>query len=328
MTNPAAPAGWRALRDPAVRDLGWLLASAPLLAATPDAPLAQPWPAGAATASDAWLAALDRQPEPLHQALAAARPTRLGRYAECLIGFFAAHAPGWRLVAAGLPLRSHGRTLGEYDFLVEAPDGARLHWELAVKCYLCAAPTGTAALADFVGPNLADRFDLKRRRLVEHQLRLTDHVAFGALGHAGPWRAQMLVKGWLFYRAERIATDAPARVLDPPALQAAHPRGFWITQDDWRASVEAVADGTDEAAAWRWIVLPRLAWLAPRRLEAAQADADGMPASAVLAHAQTGPTLVAALARDADGAWLECARGFIVPDAWPEQAAAFAVAAR
>jgi hypothetical protein len=36
----------------------------------------------------------------------------------------------------------------------------RLHWELAVKCYLHAG-RGPRNLADYVGPNLKDRFDLK-----------------------------------------------------------------------------------------------------------------------------------------------------------------------
>ncbi|WDD93752.1 DUF1853 family protein [Burkholderia sp. FERM BP-3421] len=320
--SAAAPAGWRTLRDPAVRDLGWLLESAPLFAATPDVPLAQPAaPSAGPAALGAWLAALDRQPDALHRALAHARPTRLGRYAEELIGFFAAHAPGWRLVAANLPLRSHGRTLGECDFLLETMDGARLHWELAVKCYLCAAEAGTAALADFVGPNLADRFDLKRRKLVEHQLRLTHLAAFAALGHAGPWQAQMLVKGWLFYRAARVGLASP--VNDPPVLHAGHPRGFWITHADWRASLQAEARDAS-----RWIVLPRLAWLAPRRIEAAQAEAEGMHASALLERVsgQAAPSLVAVLGPDAEGAWVERARGFIVPDAWPGQATAFAAA--
>ncbi len=138
----------------------------------------------------------------------AARPTRLGRYAETLLAFFAAQAPCWRLVAANLPVRVSGRTLGECDFLLVSPQGERLHWELAVKCYLCAATAGAAALSDYVGPNLADRFDLKYRRLVDHQLPLTEREEFAFTGQAGPWAASMFVKGWLFYRARRAAVGA------------------------------------------------------------------------------------------------------------------------
>ncbi|WP_323120744.1 DUF1853 family protein [Burkholderia alba] len=316
MSDAAASEVWRTLCDPAVRDLGWLLSSADLLAGSPGAPLARPWAASAEAAE--WLAELDRRPEPLRRMLAHANPTRLGRYAEYLLRYFATHAPALRLVAANLPLRSQGRTLGECDFLIETEQGERLHWELAVKCYLCAATSGAAVLGDFVGPTLVDRFDLKRIRLVEHQLRLTEREAFASLGHPGPWVAQMFVKGWLFYvTGDGVAID------DPPELNATHPRGFWVTHTAWPAMADAQAAGT------RWIVLPRLAWLAPRRVaEEAAASGPFAPLSAgelaerVKGH--PGPSLVAALTRQADGAWLETSRGFIVPDLWPERARAFA----
>ncbi|WP_438801375.1 DUF1853 family protein [Burkholderia pseudomallei] len=64
--------------------------------------------------------------------------------------------------------------------------GERLRWERAGTCYLCVATAGTASLDDFVGPNLADRFDLKRAKLVAHQLRLTARDEFASLGHAWP----------------------------------------------------------------------------------------------------------------------------------------------
>ncbi|AHE26649.1 DUF1853 family protein [Burkholderia pseudomallei] len=324
MSAAASPVPPVALRDAAVRDLAWLLSSASLLAPSAGAPLAQPWASVAdAARTAAWLAALDAQPAPLHDALAHARPVRLGRYAECLLGFFVGHAPSLRLVAANLPLRSNGRTLGECDFLIETARGERLHWELAVKCYLCVATAGTASLADFVGPNLADRFDLKRAKLIDHQLRLTTRDEFASLGHAGPWRAQMFVKGWLFYRADDGANAAGA-VADPPEIGADHPRGFWITREAWPKF--ALAAARRDVA---WIVLPRLAWLAPRAFD----DADvacgrcvPLASDAVLDEVarQSGPSLVAALARDASGGWRETARGFIAPDDWPRRASAFA----
>jgi hypothetical protein len=39
---------------------------------------------------------------------------------------------------------------------------------------------------------------------------------------------------------------------------------------------------------------------------------------------QSGPTMVAAFARDGAAHWRERARGFVVPDDWPERASAFA----
>lgn len=323
MTTGAAFAFADTLLDAAVRDLGWLLASPSLLTAAPGAPLAQPWPDAAGwSAVEAWLAALDAQPAPLHRALDGLRPVRLGRYAECLLEYFLSHGPSLRLVAANLPLRSNGKTLGEVDFLVDEPGGQRLHWELAVKCYLCAPVHGGASLADFVGPNLVDRFDRKRRRLLDHQLRLGDRDGFALLGYGAPSDAQMFIKGWLFY-----PYGAP---LPPVAAEIApdHPRGFWLTHAQWPAWAAAQPAGV------AWSVLPRLAWLAPRRA-ATGTGVEPEPLAAapelppVLTTRQslalTGiPALIATYEQGGDGAWRETARGFVVPDDWPARAQAFA----
>ncbi|HTR05733.1 MAG TPA: DUF1853 family protein [Paraburkholderia sp.] len=275
------------LADPAVRDLAWLLFSADLLRAQPPlAPLAQWWTnAQEAHAAHDWLVQLDHDPVHLHEALAAAPTNRLGRYAEILLGWFLANGPAARLVAQNVALRHAGRTLGECDFLVRVRTGECLHWELAVKCYLhVGSPDGQrASLAEYVGPNLRDRFDLKLAHLRDHQLRLTTREEFASLGYGGPWLAQMFVKGWLFYRAGEAAS---ARVEDAPELAADHGRGWWVTRSDWPAFAR-------QQAAGGWSVLPRLAWLAPRRLaggatpgdQGEDIAADRSAPSGVVAHA-------------------------------------------
>ena len=137
----------------------------------------------------------------------------------------------------------------------------------------------------------------------------------------------MFVKGWLFYRAGEAA---PARVEDAPELAADHGRGWWVTRSAWLAFAQREAPAG-------WSVLPRLAWLAPRKLAGAPG---GREESAVAASTAVAPpadpaTLVAALTRphdpllvaafEADGAggYREQSRGFIVPDDWPARAAAF-----
>ena len=320
------------LGDSAVRDLAWLLFSPPLVREQPPlGKLASPFETDAeAAAAESWLLALDRDAEPLRQALTAPRLTRLGRYAECLLAYFLEHGPAPRLIAANVALRRAGRTLGECDFLVESASGRRLHWELAVKCYLHAGGE-RESLAEYVGPNLLDRFDMKLARLIEHQLPLSARDEFALLGHAGPWEAQMFVKGWLFYRWEE---DGGLDIIAPPALHAVdpnHARGFWITHAQWPRFAEQLArNGSGDACA----VLPRLAWLAPRRpLTDGGAQTAGLLTAEVLAErvAHGGATMVAAFARDVSdehqgvaAQWRECTRGFVVPDDWPERARAFA----
>ncbi|CAE6715556.1 DUF1853 family protein [Paraburkholderia haematera] len=365
MTDASGPAAHRAvapdpsaatlgnlldtLRVPAVRDLAWLLLSADLLRAQPPVgALARPFdsPQEAAATVD-WLRALEADPAGLQRELAATRITRLGRYAERLLGWFLQDGPAARLVAAGVPLRRAGVTLGECDFLVQTQQGARLHWELAVKCYLHAGESraqpaarsvaqSVAGLADYVGPNLKDRFDLKLAHVLNHQLPLSAREEFASVGYAGPWTPQMFIKGWLFYRAG----ETPA---DPVELDPSHGRGWWVTRDDWPDFAAAHAQ--------TWRALPRLEWLAPRRHEPGAASAVGAVGGAVgdagavgtpgesegagfafvdarTLAAQTshqhGPTMVAAFVDDSAGNRIERSRGFIVPNEWPELAQAYA----
>lgn len=300
-----------ALRDAAVRDIAWLLFSPDLLRAQPPSGvLATPFesPDEAAAALD-WLDAQDADPADLHRHIAAARVTRLGRYAECLLAWFLKHGSAARLIAANVPLRRAGVTLGECDFLVESSKGRRLHWELAVKCYLHAGE-GRGELADYVGPNLQDRFDLKLAHLLGHQLPLSAREEFASLGHRGPWDAQMFVKGWLFYRNGTTERD-------PAAIDPGHARGWWATRAEWPSFARDHADA--------WILLPRLEWLAPRLHNDAQAlNFVSIDALAQQVAHHTGPTMVAAFVKNADGHWAERSRGFIVPDDWPERAQAFA----
>ncbi|WP_310066101.1 DUF1853 family protein [Paraburkholderia caledonica] len=322
------------LRDCAVRDLAWLLLSADLLRPQPPVgELASPF-ASLRQLDDTvdWLCALDAAPAPLHDDLAATRMTRLGRYAERLLGWFLQHGPTARLIAAGVPLRRAGVTLGECDFLLHTQEGARLHWELAVKCYLHAgnvdartAPLSPSAssltssltssqLSNYVGPNLKDRFDLKLAHLLSHQLPLSAREDFASTGYPGPWTPQMFVKGWLFYRHGETPADAVE--LDP-----AHGRGWWVTRSEWPDFAAAHAQ--------HWRVLPRLEWLAPRRYgqDAEQAASRALVDPLTLtarSTQQTGPTMIAALAEDAAGNLVERSRGFVVPDEWPEQAQAYA----
>lgn len=96
-------------------------------------------------------------------------------------------------------------------------------------------------------------------------------------------------------------------------------RGWWLTASEWSERNDVIDDSR------AWVVQPRLAWLASRRLHADDAKSLTRDAAAIRAHltAVSSPTMVAAYVRDGAG-WREESRGFIVPDDWPERARAFA----
>jgi hypothetical protein len=323
---PAEPApqeaSWRRWRHPVVRDLAWVLASPPLLQprGTGLRWLNTAWGERAFRASEDWLAALDQHPAPLHDLLTK-RPGRLGSYFESLLLFWLSWPgnPLYRLVGHNLAVRTKTRTLGELDFLVEERQSGTLqHWEVAVKFYLGVAPGG--AHADWIGPGLRDRLDLKVERLLQHQLGLTTRPeAVGLLRHMDlPLPVPVcLLKGRLFY-------PSGARLADwaPEGSAPGHQTGWWMPQ---AAFLEQHA-GTP----LRWIRLPKEHWLTPvdLRMRDAHAVPDGhvpdrhVTIGDALEAGRLVETLLAANDNRAaavvgllDGQ--EVSRGFITPAGWP-----------
>lgn len=294
---------WNHLTDPHVRTLAWLLEAPDLLDA--QSPL---WQGRIATLGpitpeiENWLVSLDNAPGTLHAFLDLNPLTRLGRYAEKLMAFYLTHRQ--ILVAHGVQVRTgKGETIGEFDFIVKEGN-AFVHWEFATKLYLLES-SGQGRHADyFVGPNLADTLGAKIRKIMDRQLSLSQHPA--AQSHV-PYpisAARALVKGWLFYRGQ---TPHPEQ---PQGISSLHCSGFWC-------ALEELADIAGEY----FVVLPRLSWLAPARIDRALALNREQLRTKLADHFGGGgaPVLVSILAPGTNEL-LEIDRGFIVPNDWHSRA--------
>jgi hypothetical protein len=300
---------WGHLTRPHVRALAWLLDAPDLLdpasvlwggqIASLEAPRAD---------SVDWLATLERDSGALDAALGAPELgaphySRLGLYAEKLLAFYFQHRGV--LAAHGLQVRaSRNHTVGEFDFLLRQ-GGALLHWELATKFYLLAGAPAASGLDCMVGPNLADTLELKIRKILDRQLVLGRHPAAQTLLPRAVDRAQALVKGWLFY---------PGGMVQPMAgIAPSHNHGFWSTREQ-----------IGGLACERWMIVPRLQWLAPlkERIGAAVLSRTGLEGLLAARFADSSVPLLVAAVREANGWLLETERGFIVPDDWPRRAAA------
>lgn len=293
-------------REPAVRDLAWVIASPPLLAGGLGGEVSAAWCAGRYAAMQEWLMALDRDPAVLQAWLAHRASRRLGLYFEALLGFWLAHGPGMSLARERAQVWRDGRTLGEFDFLfrdAQRPGrlhslpshGSLIHWEAAIKLYLHVPPQVVAAGTEpqWWGPNARDCLEYKLARLHTHQLRLGEAVEAGDLlaslrsaGGQGDTSvmAEAFVKGYLFYplAADKAGLVEPSSVkLDPagtgPAVaplaveagelrQALEPAHL---RGWWLRAGEGQLPAQGEETRWR--VLKRLEWLAPRVVEVQQA---------------------------------------------------------
>lgn len=296
------------LRTPAVRDLAWALLSPALLANTTPGqrhPLqASCWMQQPQQLAD-WLAQQDKDAGPLHAWLTAKPLRRLGLYYERLWQYALHAAPDIDVVAANLPIRQNGQTLGELDLLLRDDEGEH-HLELAVKFYL---GTGSGDAADWLGPGSHDRLDLKLSHLAQHQLPLSSRSeARGALNdlQLGETRSAFWLGGYLFY-------PWPYGCPSPRGAGTEHCRGNWLHQCDWDAFAATKPDA-------RWQPLPRLAWLAPALIKTGEAwPADTFQQWLKLLRPDAQAQLLVRLEEDHAGDWREVERIFLVNDQWPAQ---------
>lgn len=286
-------------KEPAVRDLAWSLFSPPLLLRN-DPGLC--WPGGGWFTSlgqqfHEHLLQLDSDPRPLLDMLSECRDQRLGSRFEVFWRYWLSVNPRYSLLHANLPVRSDGRTLGEFDLIVrDHRSGKTLHWELAVKFYLGAGDTRRPS--NWWGPHKRDRLDIKTQRLLLHQTRLSGHpaaqrmLAEQRLHIDETW---VLMKGRLFYR--RAGTDGP-----PADAHPQHQRGFWVPAGE----LDRLAGGT-------WRVLEKQQWLAP----VVDPAGTGMSKAELIERLRHRPERYPiCVAASVDG--VERERGFIVADGWSE----------
>ncbi len=351
------------LRDPAVRDLAWVI-GAPVL---PDAAFPaytgrvvdDAWCRTQLQTCAPWLAALDSEPRSLHDFIAARPTRRLGHYFESLIAFWLAYLPSMQIIATNLQVKDSQRTLGEYDFLLRDASADICHWEAAVKFYLQAEPQAEQHV--FIGPGARDRLDLKLDRVFSRQLKLgyTPAGREALPPDIALNKAQAFIKGYLFYPLTQTATtlmsdsNSISKVKqggDERATKTVHTHGLGASEEanavspmkwNWNGATVPGISGSHLSGWWTrhpvaalpqtwpntgWMILPRLRWLAPVRMDGdAIVTGNGVMTNGKMCEMlnqhfadSTESLLVVELKRLADHSWRETARGFVVHATWPQ----------
>ncbi|MDO5686668.1 MAG: DUF1853 family protein [Neisseria sp.] len=266
--NYATDALWWRLVCPEVRALASLLTAPPLW----DSGCELPVKTLLGTHGFRFLLALDAQPAPLQHFLSQQKTTaRLGIYAEHLLAFWLSHAPHSELPARNVKLDESG----EIDFVARL-DNEIYHLELSCK-YLIADGKTENTLRSF---DPQDTFLRKREKLMRQCAAGDSEIfrAWAASQNLGAVRSASLVRGMAF-----LPQDFQYELLNPYAWQG------------------EIGLPTEIDASYRLMTLPRLAYLAPQRVRAAECFTWN--------EFQAQPnTLCAVLQQRADGFWHEIRR--------------------
>ncbi|NWN92232.1 DUF1853 family protein [Marinobacter adhaerens] len=285
-------------QTPAIRHLAWLCQAPQLVHSPITFEPTQYLPPDYPEQLKAW----DKNMETAPALLSEPPQRRLGFYFEQLYQVLLEDLLGWPVLLKNQQIQSHGRTIGELDFVVHNRMEDRVeHHEIAIKFYLgLPGPTGTTR---WYGPNARDRLDLKVSSLLEQQSRRTllpETVALLAEDNiTGPLTPRIFMPGYLFYPDKMQA-------LTPDYVPASHLHGRWMYVQDARAGNTS-----------HWVVLNKPHWIGhwfqsePPEPEQAQE---------ALARVENGatPQLFAAMEKHCQtGRWFEADRVFVVPDSWP-----------
>ncbi|MDG9667515.1 DUF1853 family protein [Hahella sp. CR1] len=238
----------------------------------------------------------------------------LGPYFESLWRFGVDRLSAWRVIAHGLQVKDRKKTYGEFDFILQDPEGNYVHQEVAIKYYLgLSTPSAKGGDAHWFGPNYLDRLDLKLNKLLNSQILLPEtpeaRQALASLGINEVGR-QIVMKGYLFYPL--IDPDSVA----PSSLAATgHLRGKWLP-----VSALPQLEGT----ATNWILTPKSHWLSPLLIhpgdQATVMSWEKLYGELNSTERSGRPQMLIALAESPAGEWLETARYFVVSDDWAESA--------
>ena len=295
-----------------VRDLAYALKAPCILEPSEQVPSWKPEEMAAHyAAAQGWLARLDENPEPLLEHIAQhPRSNRLGLYYEALLSFWFKAGVSYELLAHDLPVNAGGQTLGAFDFIVKRATEIT-HIEVAVKFYL--GVRGVGDWADWIGPNQNDSLALKLDKMLNKQLRLSEHPqASTVLSTAGiprPTQRKLWIKG-IFFRPHNSKASCK-----PQGGSLA--TGIWLPQN-------ALAALQQETPAARWFRRTKPDWVAPT--EASDPPAAFRTAAQMFEETAgpdgLGPSSPQMWSRveKSDLGWQESLRVFVVTDGWEKDA--------
>ena len=247
------------------------------------------------------LSELDTNSETVDAHFSSLRHMPMGKYFEQLVLFILDKDPRYKVFLANHQIMDDKRTIGELDIILkDLETGSIEHWELCLKFYLQSKPSTDQQL--MLGPGAKDNMDRKVRKLIEHQMKLSEHPSIKYLVGTENIKSKLFMKGQLFYHLGKQKTVA----VDTNSF---HDYGSWC----YISEVNEMLD-----ASLKWITLSKPDWIGT-----ADGYVSGLLTKREMIQYLEGhfandsqPVLCAAL-KTTDKGCIEASRCFVVSNHWP-----------
>ncbi|MGC9403396.1 DUF1853 family protein [Vibrio genomosp. F10] len=156
---------------------------------------------------------------------------RLGFLYQYLCERWFEHSDDHQIVMTEEQINVDGRTLGEIDFIIQDRSNHQFeHWEVAIKFYLLHG-------SHWYGPNSKDRLDIKLKRMIDHQLTMSQTASFKQkYPQISPISLHLLLQGRLYVNPF-IDQDIPESC-HGYALNASQIQGKWCYENQWHLIAE------------------------------------------------------------------------------------------
>ncbi|MFT5011452.1 MAG: hypothetical protein ACJAX5_003371 [Patiriisocius sp.] len=226
---------------------------------------------------------------------------RLGIHFEKLFQRWLDTQIDYSTIAANLQVHGEGRTLGEFDLIVEAPTGTE-HWELAVKFYINQQHANDPK--HWFGPDPADTLATKLNRLTDHQLKLPFQPEARTLLEARDIQLsnqRCIMKGRLYHSWDAYQTN---QFHIPSLVNPNHCKGWWLSSED-----------LSQLVGKRLVYLDKSLWLS----EVAATDVTEVLDVERVKRQVTESKQIALQFAIVDNENAECSRGFVLKPDWFEQ---------
>jgi hypothetical protein len=248
------------------------------------------------------LAELDASSGAVHAHFNGLRHMPMGKYFEQLLLFILDKDSRFEVLLANHQIMDGKRTIGELDIILrDLKSNTVEHWEICLKYYLQSQRTRERQM--MLGSGAKDNMDRKVRKLIDHQMKLSQHPSIKYLIGTENIESKLFMKGQLFYHLgqnEIIALDVNPR----------SETGYWC----FHSGLKTMLDKKH-----KYLIITKPNWIEKQLLES-DTELDSLSKITnkinVYFNTESKALLLVGLSETPNG-WKEQTRGFVVADGWP-----------